>query len=333
MSLIPTENRTIIRSRDSNNEVVILRDIPIYRDKNTGNDLITLSDVIKAEQMRLSKKYKISIFNIYELSLLYADVKQRGKIIKEKYRFNKMLFYLWKELEHLYGENVLIFDNMVSAGQGPIPTNLKNDLISLQNQGLVDIFLLEKARKIPESKTKWKQLKKKKDDEEIRPALACGLTNKGVELTKPLWVDLDSEMRETILKIKEKFFFMKTKELKKKVHKEFPEYRNTYSKEDRQTFKFLMEGKITNFDIKELSSFHLSKPLNFQVEWVEDGFIISESTLPLNIALNDFSEMKFEINEYFMFLKETYYDVDPKRLAPEALELRNKLIKLLNLGD
>ncbi len=333
MSLILTENKTVIRSRDNNDEIVILRDIPIYKDKDTGRDLITLSDVIKAEQMRLAKKYKINIYNIYELSLLYADVKQRGKIIKEKYRFNKMLFYLWKELEYLYGEKVLIFDNMGSAGQGPIPTSLANDLISLQDQSLVDVFLLENAKKIPESKAKWKQLKKEKKAEGIRPSLACSLTNKGEELAKTIWVDLDSEMREIILKIKEKFYFMKTAEFKEKVHKEFPEYRNTYSKEDRETFKFLLEGRIKNFEIKELINFHLSEPLNFKVEWVEDGLIISESTIPLNIALNDFYEMKIEIDEYFKFLKETYYDVDLKILAPEALELRKKIVKLLNLGD
>ncbi len=333
MILISTENKTVIRSRDNNNEIVILRDIPIYRDIETGRDLITLNDVIKAEQLRVAKKFNIDVFNIYELSLLYADVRQRGKIIKEKYRFNKMLFYLWKELEDLYGENVLIFDNMVSADQGPIPAHLENDLISLQNQDLIDVFLLEKAKKIPESKSKWKQLKKKKESKGIRPALACGFTNKGEELAKAIWVDLDSEIRETILKVKEKFYFMKTKDIKKKVHKEFPEYRNTYSKEDRETFKFLMKKKINNFEVKKLNSFHLSKPLNFQVDWVEDGLIISESTIPLNIALNDISEVKFEIDEYFKFLKETYYDVDPKILAPEALELRKKLINLLNLGD
>lgn len=62
-----------------------------------------------------------------------ADVKQRKNIIKEKSRFNKMLFYVWKKLEEEYGEDVIIFDEMVAARAGPIPIHLGDDIKELQD--------------------------------------------------------------------------------------------------------------------------------------------------------------------------------------------------------
>ena len=62
MSLMPTEIRTDMVARDNKNQVVILKGIPIYLEKNARKKLVKLSDVIKAEQARIAEKYQINIF-------------------------------------------------------------------------------------------------------------------------------------------------------------------------------------------------------------------------------------------------------------------------------
>lgn len=252
--LIPTKNTTYVRTKDNRNENVVLEDIPLYIDKENENMVINLADVVKANQKRIAKKFGISVYNIFELALLYADVKQRSKVIKQKYRFNKMLFYIWKELEKIYGENSIIFDEMWVAPEGPIPANLMNDLIQFQTNDVVEVFLIEEGKKIAESKKKREEIKKSKKDEGIRVSIACGLTNKGEELSKAIWSELDSEMREIILKMKERFYFMKTGKIKKTVHKEYPEYRKFYTKEDKETFKLLLKKQNELSEIKELNN-------------------------------------------------------------------------------
>jgi len=47
-------------------------------------------------------------------------------------------------------------------------------------------------------------------------------------------------MNEIILEVKEKLYYMKTGRLKKKVHKEYPEYKKTFVLEDNETFAYLL---------------------------------------------------------------------------------------------
>lgn len=48
-------------------------------------------------------------------------------------------------------------------------------------------------------------------------------------------------MREIVVDVKEKLNYMKTGRLKKKVHKEYPEYRKGYTQEDKETFDYLLK--------------------------------------------------------------------------------------------
>lgn len=233
MELILTEKTTNLETLDNQNNEITLEDVPIYKLEDTGEELVTLEDTIRADERRIAKKYNISIPNIFELALLYADVKQRGKSIRQKYRFNKMLFYVGKKLDEEYGEKVLIFDGMNIAENGPIPANLKEDMIKLQQEGIFDVFLVKKGKKIPGSKKDW--------DTKKWIAIECILTNKGEDLAQKIWSELDPEMREIILEIKEKLYYMKTAKLRKKVHKEYPEYRKSYAQEDKENFAYLLK--------------------------------------------------------------------------------------------
>lgn len=232
MMLKLTEKKTNVETLDNQNNEILLEDVPIYVKEDTGEELVTLADVIKADERRIAKKYNIEIYNIFELALLYADVKQRGKSIRQQFRFNKMLFYIGKKLEEEYGENVLIFDEMKKAPNGPIPIHLKEDMKKLQQEGIFDVYLIKKGKKIPGSRNDW--------DSGRWISIECTLTNKGEDLAQKIWSEIDPEMREIILDVKEKLYYMKTGKLKKKVHKEYPEYKKSYIQNDTETFDYLL---------------------------------------------------------------------------------------------
>ncbi len=233
MLLRPTEKKTNVETLDNQNKEIILEDIPIYVEEESGEELVSLVDILRADEQRIAKKYNINIYNIFELALLYADVKQRGKCIKQKYRFNKMLFYVYKKFEEEYGENVLIFDGMKIAEKGPIPIHLKEDMIKLQKEGILDVFLARSGKKIPGSKEDWKSKK--------WISIDCTLTNKGEDIARKIWSELDPEMREIIIEVKEKLYYMKTGKLRKKVHKEYPEYKKSFVLNDEETFAYLLK--------------------------------------------------------------------------------------------
>lgn len=228
--LKPTGKITSVKSLDNSYSEIILEDVPVYLHEKTGEELITLADVIRAEERRIAKKYNISEYNIFEIALLYADVKQRRKSIRQKFRFNKMLFYIWKELEEEYGKDIIIFDEMGSARSGPIPVHLGKDIKDLQKKGIINIFIVKDGKKIPGSKENWEKFKSK-------GSIECTLTKKGEKLAKKLWTDLDLETKEIILDVKKDLFYLDTELLKKKVHQEYPEYKMNYIENDIETFE------------------------------------------------------------------------------------------------
>ena len=233
MILKLTEKKTSIETLDNQNKEILLEDVPIYIEEETGEELVSFTDVLRADERRIAKKYNVDIYNIFELGLLYADVRQRGKSIRQQFRFNKMLFYVGKRLEEEYGEDILIFDEMKKREDGPIPIHLKEDMKKFQQEGIFDVYLVKKGKKIPGSKEDW--------DTKKWISIECTLTNKGEDLAKKIWSELDPEMREIILEVKEKLYYMKTGKLRKKVHKEYPEYRKIYTQEDKETFAYLLK--------------------------------------------------------------------------------------------
>jgi len=234
MILRKTDKTTRVEALDNQNREILLEEVPVYIEESTGEELVTFADVIKADERRIAKKYGINVYNLFELALLFADVRQKRMGIRQKFRFNKMLFYLWKKLEEEYGENSLIFDEMGAARAGPIPVHLKEDLIKLKKDDIIEIRIIKDGKPIPGSKEDWEKFKNE-------GSIECILTNKGIKLAKEIWRDLDQEMKEIIIDVKQSLFYLDTEELKKKVHKEYPEYRLNYIENDNESFEeFLM---------------------------------------------------------------------------------------------
>jgi len=229
MLLKQIEKTTNVETKDGQNNKIIIENIPLYIDEDSGEELVTLGDVIRANQQRIAEKYNKSVFNIYELALIYADVKQRYNAIRRKFLFNKMLFYIGKKLEEEYGENTLIFDEMGAARAGPIPIHLGEDIKQLKEEGLIEIYIVKDGKKIFGSKENW-------EDYKSQGSIECMLKKKGKKLARSIWRDLDPEMREIIVSVKEDLFYMDTETLKKKVHREYPEYKMNYTENDNETF-------------------------------------------------------------------------------------------------
>ena len=227
MVLKTTERKINIELSDGN----ILEDMPVYELEETGGDRVLFEDLFKAEERRIAKNSNVSIYNIFELALIFANVKQRRNAIKQKYRFNKMLFYIKQKLDEEFGEDVFIFDKMGSARAGPIPIHLGEDIKQLQTDGLIDVYLVKDNKKILGSKENWEKIKGK-----AGASIECALTEKGETLAKNIWIDLNDEIKQIILDVKIELFYMDTETLKKKVHSEYPEYKKNYIENDNETF-------------------------------------------------------------------------------------------------
>ncbi len=228
MVLKPTERKTNIELFDG----TILEDIPVYELEETGADRVLFDDLFKAEEHMIAKKNNVNIYNIFELALIYADVKQRRNAIRQKFRFNKMLFYIKKRLDEEFGEDVFIFDEMGAARSGPIPVHLGEDIKRLQGEELIDVYLVKDNKKILGSKKNWEEIKGK-----AGASIECTLTKKGEKIAKEIWNDLDIDIKEIILDVKKELFYLDTEILKNKVHSEYPEYKMSYRENDTETFE------------------------------------------------------------------------------------------------
>lgn len=227
-----TEKTTEVNILDNKHKEVVLKNVPVYIEEDTGDEVFTFGDILKADQQRIVKKYGIKEYNVFELALLFADVKQRRNAIRQKFRFNKMLFYVQKRLEEEFGKETLIFDKMGSARAGPVPVHLKEDIKDLKARELIEIYLIKDNKKVPGSKDTWEKLKDK-----LQASIECSLTKKGEKLAKKLWNDLDDYMKRIILNVKIELMYLDTEKLKEKVHKEFPEYKMNYTENDTETFE------------------------------------------------------------------------------------------------
>lgn len=85
--------------------------------------------------------------------------------------------------------------------------------------------------------------------------------------------------------------------------------------------------------VEKTPKYKLSQSLIFSVEFIDDGILLSEPSIPLNLDIDKLTDLETELEEYFDFLKETYIDIIPDKLDSKAKEFRSKLIKLLNLEE
>jgi len=187
-----------------------LKGVPALRNEKTGKIRVYPSEVSKAEVRSLAQQYGLEPRDVALLLLLYAKPGpfEKGKMYY-KYHVNKALFYLWKELEKEGLGDAFPLDEFEAADRGPVPKNLEDDLGRLYEKGIIS--------------HRWREKRASKITE---------LTPQGLTIAEKLWNEVAEPLRKTTLKIKERIFPLDPKTIRDRVHRDFPEYRKTYTKED-----------------------------------------------------------------------------------------------------
>lgn len=202
------QSKQDINSFDYSGRSIKLRDVPIEVNKKSKIVRVSIDEVIKAEQKYIAEENDIEPFEILELLLLYKELHfHKGGYIKKTYRFNKMLFYLWKEIEKTGFGNSYIFDTFVAARAGPVPLKLKDSMRRLQEKSLVKAKIEKTAGKSSEY---W-------------------LTDKGKKVAESLWEKTPDFIKQMIVDVKQDLMVIQAEDIKRRVHKEYPEYKRNYT--------------------------------------------------------------------------------------------------------
>ena len=190
--------------------------VPAIRNTKTGKIRVKLEDVARADLEQFAQEHGINPRDIPILLTLKAQI--GGFVNKEEvqyqYHLNKMLFYQWKRMQEIGMGETFPHDRFEKADRGPIPANINDDLKRLQQEGLLTVETHRWGeRPLDESKR-------------IR------LTAKGSHLAGELLKRTPGDLLVTTAEVKTMIGTMTPASVKERVHKEFPEYRNTYTTED-----------------------------------------------------------------------------------------------------
>ena len=208
---VPT--KVVVESVDWEGREIDLDQVPAEFNKEKNITRVDIDEVIKAEQKFIAKENGLDPRELQVLWLIHADSRFfKSGYIEQKFRFNKMLFYLWKRMDKEGYENAFIHDEFESARAGPVPIHLREFLHDLEKKDII--------------KVRWAK----------RPgeSLKCQLTKLGEKIAKSIWNKTPTDIKGITRKTKEELFLIDATQLKKKVHKEYPEYKRTYTELDRE---------------------------------------------------------------------------------------------------
>lgn len=210
------ETRIDIDTVDWRGNPIHLKGVPAIKNAKTGKVRVYPSEVAKAEIKMLAEQQSLEPRDVALLAILYVKPGpfKEGEV-HYKYHLNKMLFYLWKNMEKEHLGETYPRHEFVPARRGPIPKNLTNDLKRLEKKGIISL-----------SWYKWG-----KDPKQA--SLITELTPSGLAIAEKLWNQIFGPFREITLKTKEQIFPLDPKTIQKKVHREFPEYKKMYVELDR----------------------------------------------------------------------------------------------------
>lgn len=198
-------------------ETIRLKNVRGLQIAKTGQVYVYPADVSKAEIAQLAEEYNLLPRDVALLLMIYSKPGpfKEGEVLY-KYHLNKLLFYQWKELDNAGLHEALPHDEFDPAPRGPVPRNLSEDLERLQKRGLIETVY---ERWGPESK---------------QQSMRTVLTKNGFEIAENLWEKISPSFKEVTLKIKERIFPLDPVTVRHRVHREFPEYRLTYTEPDRE---------------------------------------------------------------------------------------------------
>lgn len=209
------DTTTEIDAFDWKGNPVRLKGVPAIRNVKTGKIRVYASDVAKTEIRTLAEKFSLEARDVALLIMLYAKPGpfKKGEV-HYKYHLNKMLFYQWKNMGKKYLSEAFPHDEFRAAPKGPIPVNLWDDLKRLEERKIVSLRYYQ-----------WGKTKSE-------ASLVTELSSKGLEIAGELWKLTPPDLVETTLETKKQIFPLDPETIRKKVHRDFPEYKKTYTELD-----------------------------------------------------------------------------------------------------
>ena len=205
------EIETTINTVNWKGEPIQLVNVKALKDPKTGEIMAYPSEVAKAEVSQIAEELRICPRDIGTLLMILVKPGNfnEGDVFY-KYHLQKMLFYLWKLSNRTYGE-ALQLDCFVPAENGPVPKNLDADLERFEHDCII---------------------RTKREKTEYGYAKRIILTDQGKQLASRLLSQLPKPYTEIALNAKKRIYALTPDQVRHLVHKEFPEYRNTYTKND-----------------------------------------------------------------------------------------------------
>lgn len=205
------EIETTIDTVNWRGEPVKIPNVKAFKDPKTGEVMVYPSEVSKAEINQMAKELGICPRDVGTLLMIYAKPGNfNAGDVFYKYHLQKMMFLMWKSLNKIYGDS-LPLDHFIAAENGPVPENLNKDLQRF-----------EKCHLIRTKRQKWEQGTSKR----------VILTEEGTKVAEELLRTLPDPYKKIALSVKKRIYPMSPDEVRHFIHKEFPEYRDSYVKND-----------------------------------------------------------------------------------------------------
>ena len=193
-------------------EPIHLTGVKALKNSKTGAIRIYPSEIAKAEVRQLAESLGILPRDVGSLLMIFAKPSyfKEGEVLY-KYHLQKLLFYYWKFLDMSGYKNSLPIDDFIAAKNGPVPEHLNDDLQRLEEKKLIKVRY-----------KKWEQGRSKR----------IMLTKEGTKLARESWKALPHPYKEIAIKVKERIHPLSPDRVRHLVHKEYPEYKDTYVEND-----------------------------------------------------------------------------------------------------
>ena len=205
------ETETTVSTLNWKGEPIQLPNVKAFKDPKTGEIMVYPSEVAKAEISQVANELDICPRDVGTLLMILVKPGNfnEGDVFY-KYHLQKMLFLLWKSTIKIYGE-ALQLDAFIPAENGPVPKNLNADLERFEQCGIVET---------------------KREKTEFGYAKRIILTDQGKKLASLLLSRLAKPYVSTALNVKKRIYPLTPEQVRHLIHKEFPEYRSTYTEND-----------------------------------------------------------------------------------------------------
>jgi DNA-binding PadR family transcriptional regulator len=206
------ETETTINTVNWKGQPMRITKVKAFKDPKTGEIMVYPFEVTKAEIRQIAESFDIQPRDVELLMMILAKPGnfKEGEVFY-KYHLQKELFLLWKTLDKCGYGDPLPIDKFIAADNGPKPENLDADLQRLEKKKLLKI-----------RHEKW-------DGNESKRIM---LTEEGEKKAEELWNILPNPYKEIALKVKERIHPLSPEQVRHLIHKEYPEYRDTYVKND-----------------------------------------------------------------------------------------------------